>query len=62
MGGDKAGRAGAESAVGVSLEAALNHCATYAPHMRQYTSTYLDVGRPLIICAGNFKVVSWKRP
>src|SRR5215470_16961340 len=61
MCGDQASRAGSESAVGMALETASNHCAPHAPHGRQYTSTSLDVGPPLIICAGNLKVVSWKR-
>src|SRR5262249_11226767 len=62
MCGDQASRARSESAVSMALETASNHCAPHAPHVRQYTSTYLDGGPTLIICVGNLKVMSWKHP
>ena len=62
MGDHKARRSGSKSAVRVPFEAGSNHRTTQAPHIRQYTSTYLDVAPPLIICAGNLKVMTWKAP
>ena len=62
MGGHEARSPGSESAVGVPLESGSNHSAAQAPHVRQYTSTCLDVAPPLIICDGNLKVVTWKLP
>ena len=62
MSDHKAHRSGSKSAVRVPFEAGSNHRTTQAPHVRQYTSTYLDVAPPLIICAGNLKVMMWKAP